>query len=213
MKSATYRFLVDILLWNAANVVSMLIPSALVFFIGKELLGWGPGFLSFYLTATILATLTWGSWAALVWTRSRPLRGAMQATTLFPGAITIGAGTAGLWIGFGAWYLWAGIIGAGLGMIAAALALVRFFRPVNREPSTASYLFGFGVYPVATSAAALGIGALWYNFVTNPATGDWRGLISIATVYVTILAMALISTIVPATFSSGLRKFGSDVLR
>lgn len=213
MKSAASRFIVEILLWNAANVLCLLIPSAVVFLVGKELLGWGPGYMSFYLTSTVLATLTWGSWASLVWTRNRALRGGMQFTTLLPGVLTVGAGGLGLWVGFGAWFIWAGLIAAGVGMLGAALALVRYFRPVNREPSASAYLFGFGVYPLATTAAGLAVGTLWYNFVTNPTSGDWRSIVSVATLYVTVLAMALISTVIPAVFSSGLRKVSGDLIR
>lgn len=211
MRTTLSRFVTEILLWNAANVLCILLPTSAVYFVGRHMLEWGPGFLSFYLTTTVLATLTWGSWAALVWTRSRALRGGMQAMTLLPGVLTMLAGCAGLWVGFGAWWLWAGIIGAGAGTIATAVALVRFFRPLNREPSGSSYLFGFGVYPFVTTALALGVGALWYGFVTGSTFEDWRGLISIATLYVSVLASVLVSTVIPALTSSSLRKVSGDL--
>jgi hypothetical protein len=212
MKSALGKTILELVLWNVSNVLCLLIPSAAVFFIGKNVLHWGPGFLSFYMTATVLATLTWGSWAALVWTRNRALRGGMQATTLLPGIITVVVGGFGFWVGVGAWYLWFGIIGAGVGMTAAAVALVRFFRPVHRDPTTASYAFGLGVYPLITTVLSLGIGSMWYNYITSPVGEDWRKLVSIATVYVTVLALSLVSTVIPAAVSSGLRKVSGDVL-
>jgi hypothetical protein len=213
MKSTIGKTILELVLWNVSNVLCLLIPSAAVFFIGKEFLHWGPGFLSFYMTATVLATLTWGSWAALVWTKNRALRGGMQATTLLPGIITVIAGGFGFWVGFGAWYLWLGMVAAGIGMVAAAVALVRYFRPVTREPGAASYVFGLGVYPLMTTALSLGIGSMWYNYVTSPAGDDWRNLDSIATLYVTVIALALVSTVIPAAVSSGLRKFSADVVR
>lgn len=212
MKSAGTRFVSELLLWNAANVLCIALPTGAVFLVGKNILGWGPGFLSFYVTAAILATLTWGSWSALVWTKNRVLRSGMRAATLIPGLLTMVGGFAGLWVGFGAWYLWAGIIGAGLGTIATAGALAKFFRPVNRTPGASSYLFGFGVYPLITTAAALGVAALWYNFVTSSMLEDWRGLISVATLYVTVLASVLVSTVIPAITSSTLRKVSGDFL-
>lgn len=212
MRSAASRFIAELALWNIANVICIALPTALTFFVGKEILGWGPGYLSFYVTSAVLVTLTWGSWAALVWTKNRGIRGGMRATTVLPGILTMLAGGAGLWAGFGAWYMWAGLIGAGGGMIAAAIGLAKFFQPVRREPSTASYVFGLAVYPLATTAVSLGVAALWYSFVTSPTSGDWRDIVSIATLYTTVIATALISTVIPAIISSGLRKVAADYL-
>ncbi len=212
MKTPATRFILELLLWNVANVLCIAIPTAVTFILGKEFLGWGAGYLSFYVTSAVLVTLTWGSWAGLVWTRNRAIRGGMLATTLIPGLMTIAGGVVGLWVGFGAWFLWAGLIGAGVGMIAAAIGLSRFFRPVHREPKLSSYVFGLAVYPIATTALSLGVAALWYNFVTTPASGDWRDLVSVATLYVTVLASALVSTVIPAVLSSGLRKVSGDFL-
>lgn len=212
MKKPAARFILELFLWNIANVVCIAIPTAATFFIGKEMLGWGPGYLSFYVTSAVLVSLTWGSWAGLVWTRNRAIRGGMLATTLIPGLLTVAGGSVGLWLGFGAWFLWVGLIGAGVGMIAAAIGLARFFRPVHREPKLSSYVFGLAVYPIATTLVSLGVAALWYNFVTSPSSGDWRDIVSIATLYVTVIASALISTVIPAMLSTGLRKVSGDLL-
>ncbi len=212
MKSTAKRLVAEIFLWNTANVLCTLLPTAAVYLIGTVILGWGPGFTSFYVTAALLTTLTWGSWASLVWTSNRGLRGGMLATTLLPGVLTTGAGLAGFWAGFGAWYMWAGIIGAGLGTVAVAVSLTRYFRPLNRVPGRASYLVGFAVYPLVTTAVGLVIATLWYNFVTGALSEDWRGLISIATLYATVIASVLVSTVIPATVSSTLRKISGDLL-
>lgn len=212
MKNPATRFILELFLWNIANVVCIALPTAATFFIGKDVLHWGAGYMSFYVTSAVLVTLTWGSWAGLVWTRNRAIRGGMLATTLIPGLLTIAGGAVGLWTGFGAWFLWLGLIGAGVGTIAAAIGLARFFRPLHREPKLSSYVFGLAVYPLATTVVSLAIGALWYNFVTNPSSGDWRDIVSIATLYVTVIASALISTVIPATLSSALRKVSSDML-
>lgn len=212
MKNHAGRFILELFLWNIANVLCIAIPTIATFFIGKEMLGWGPGYLSFYVTSAVLVTVTWGSWAGLVWTRNRAIRGGMLATTLIPGLLTIIGGVVGLWVGFGAWFLWAGLIASGVGMIAAAVGLSRYFRPVQREPKLSSYVLGLGVYPLITTGVALGVAAMWYNFVTNPTSGDWRDIVSIATLYVTVIASALISTIIPAMISSSLRKVSGDIL-
>ena len=212
MRNPATRFVFELFLWNVANILCVALPTAATYFIGTAILGWGPAYLSFYLTSALLVTLTWGSWAGRVWTRNRAIRAGMLATTLIPGAITMAIGGIGLWVGFGAWYLWAGIIGAGVGTIAAAIGLARYFRPDNVEPRVTQYLLGLFVYPVVTTAAAFAVASLWYNYVTNPASGDWRDIVSIATVYVTVLASVLISTVIPAALSSGLRKLSGDVL-
>lgn len=212
MRNPAARFILELFLWNIANVVCIAIPTGLTYFVGREYLGWGPGAMSFFITSALLVTLTWGSWAGLVWTRNRAIRGGMLATTLIPGLFTVAGGAVGLWVGFGVWYLWAGLIGAGIGTIAAAVGLSRYFRPVHREPKPSSFIFGLLVYPLATTALAFGVGALWYNYVTTPASGDWRDLVNIATLYVTVIASALCSTVIPAVMSSGLRKVAGDLL-
>lgn len=211
MKSTAKRLIFEILLWNVANVICIALPTAATYFIGSSL-GWGPGYLSFFVPLAILSTVTWGSWAALVWTKNRGLRSGMKATILLPGLLTLLAGGAGLWVGFGAWWWYAGIIGAGVGQMAAGIGLARFFRPVRRKPAPANYFFGLLVYPLATTALALGVAAMWYTFVTSPSSGDWRDIISVATLYVSVLASALITTVIPSLMSSSLRKVATDYL-
>lgn len=216
MKSRFTRFVSELVLWNVANVVCMVLPAAVTYYIGTNVLEWstitGAARLSFLVTLALLVSVTWGSWAGLVWTRNRAIRVGMRAMTLFPGAMMMVGGGIGLWVGFGAWYIWGGLLAAGAGMGVVSTALSRYFRPASREPKLSSYLLGLALYPTVATAISLAIGAAWYNFVTNPASGDWREMFSIATLYTSVLAAALTTTIIPAVLSSTFRRVSLDIL-
>lgn len=211
MKTGISNFVGELALWVVANTLCVVAATTAVFFVGTGLLGWGPGMLSFYLTATALVTLTWGSWGALIWTRNPALRTSMQLTTLLPGVLVFALGLFGLYVGVGAWYVWGGLLASSLGMVAASVGLNRAFATAGRPRRGIALGIGLGAYPLATTAFGLGAGALWYGYVTNPHSGDWRSLISIATLMVTVMAIALISTVIPAAVSSIFRRAGIEL--
>ncbi len=206
MKVPALRFLFEIFAWIVANVLCVVVATGAVAFLGKEFLGWGPARLSFYVTAMALASLTWGSWAALIWTKSRPLRAGMRGSTITPGIITIAIGGFGAYVGVGALPLWIGVMISGLAMIVVSTGLsktVGMQASPNRWVGLAVGGLGF---PLLTTAVAVGAGGMWYNFVNASFQDDFRSLASVATVMVTILAMALISTVIPSIVSSTLQR-------
>ena len=196
------RTLLEIPLWILANIICSAIPTAAVYHFGTTVLGWSQVQTGFYMSAMLLVTMTWGSWAALVWSRSRAIRIGLRASTVLPGLITFGIGLAGLWTGFGALYAWAIIMAAGLGTSVAAVALSKSLgvRPSKIGPS--NMLAGLLAFPVVTTIISGLIGSVWYRFVTHPADGNWRSLVSFGAVMVTVLAIALISTVIPSVTSS-----------
>lgn len=211
MKTTISTFVGELALWIVANTLCVVVPTAAVFFAGTHLLGWGPGHLSFYLTATALVTLTWGSWGALIWTRNPALRTSMRLTTLLPGVLVFALGLFGLYVGVGAWYIWGGLIASSLGMVASSAGLNRVFATGGNPRRSLSLGLGLGVYPLATTTFGMAAGALWYIYVTNPHSGDWRSLISIATLLITVMAIALISTVIPAAVSAIFRRAGVEL--
>lgn len=211
MSRSVSKFAGELALWVVANTLCVLVPTAVVFFVGTTILGWGPGYLSFYLPATALLALTWGSWGALIWTHNPALRTSMQLTTLLPGVLVFGLGLFGLYVGVGAWYVWAGLMASSFGMVAASVGLNRVFGTQGHPPRGLSLGLGLGIYPLATTAFGLGAGSLWYSYVTSPHGGDWRSLISVATLMITIMAIALISTVIPAAVSSIFRRAGIEL--
>ncbi len=191
----------ELIAWIFANTLCVVAAVLAVAGIG-ELAGWSPGLKTFYISAIAVASLTWGSWAALVWTRTRPVRVWMRFSTAIPGAITLAIGGLGAYVGVGALFAWVSIMLAGIGMIVAALILARRFGAEAASDPRRGLAFGLGLFPPIAVGLSLVTGSLWYQFVNNPMSGDWRGLLSFATVIVSILAMALISTVIPAIASS-----------
>lgn len=191
----------ELIAWIFANVICVVAAVTAVFVIG-EFAGWGQGLKTFYVSAIAVASLTWGSWAALVWTRTRPIRVWMRFSTAIPGAITLAIGGLGAYVGVGALFAWIAIMLAGIGMMAAALILARRFGAQAASDPKRGLAIGLGLFPPIAVALSLVTGSLWYQFINNPMAGDWRSLLSIATVVVSILAMALISTVIPAVASS-----------
>lgn len=188
-------------LWGLANIICMILPLALVFFVGSEVVKWSPWRLSLYLTLTAIVSSTWGSWATLVWTRTRALRAVQQAMTTLPGLATIGGAVALFYLLPSKWLVAVMFGMAGLGMIAASFFLTGGIFTKNQNPGRLQYLAGLVVYPLATTTAGGLVASVWYTMLNRPASGGWRDLISVATLMMTVMAVALISTIVPAAIS------------
>lgn len=217
MKNPISRFLSELVLWNISNVLCIALPTFAAYHVmamswaefGVMLSSWQ---LSVVPAVVVVLTLTWGSWAALVWTRHRVIRLGMRVTTMFPGMLMIAGGALGLWSGFFAWFFWAGLIAAGIATIFLATAMARYFRPTNRVPQLSSYVLGFTLYPVAATALSMLVGAAWLHFFREAVANDWRDLFSIGMLYVSVIASALVTTLIPALLSSALRRFSCDVL-
>ncbi len=202
MGSNFMRTLIEIPLWILANILCSIIPTAIAFQFGTQVLGWSPAQSAFYLSAMVLATMTWGSWAALIWSRSRAVRIGLRASTVLPGVVTSAIGVLGLWTGFGAVFAWAVMIAAGIGTSVAAVLLSKRLGVRPTTFAAKNVVAGLVAFPFVTTMIAGVIGGVWYHYITHPADGNWRSLAGFGTVMVTVMAVALISTVIPAVTSS-----------
>ena len=242
MKSQVARVAGEASLWGAANVASIgcAVGGA---WLGASALGYSAPTVVFFATLAACASSTWGSWAALSWTRTRWLWLFALGATVVPGLATLALGALAFYLGATAWYLALLFCGAGVGMIAASIALTgRLFACSNRAPDWRTYAASFVAFPIATTALAGAVGALWFGFVSgwgadalwswrsafHAITGAgyvgapsacsgafalWRGVISLNNVAITTLAIALTTTVVPAAVSRGVREFGDSIAR
>lgn len=191
------RLLTEIIAWIAANVVCSVAAVSAVFGI-CTVLGFSQVRAGSFILLMAIVSLTWGSWAALTWTRSKPLRVWMRISTALPGLITLGVGGLGAYVNIGALPAWIAIMLAGVGMMVVALILARQIGSGAIAQSRSGIAVSAFTFPIVSVALALGVGALWYQFVTGLGSADWRALFGVASILVTTLAMALASTIVPA---------------
>lgn len=189
-------------LWVVANIVCSALPTVAIHTYGKEILGWSHIQTGIYTWAMLLVTMTWGSWAALIWSRSRAVRVGLRASTVLPGVATSLIGVAGLWSGFGPIYAWAVIIASGLGTSVAAVTLSKAFGVRPQTLSATNVVAGIVGFPFITTLFSGLIGSVWYHFVADPAHGNWRSLVSFSAVMVTVMAFAMMSTVLPAVTSS-----------
>lgn len=194
-------FLGEWILWLVANAVCLILPLGTLYLVGHELLHWSPWRLSMYLGVAAALTSTWGSWATLVWTRSRPLRALQQATTTIPSLLLIISGVALFSTWPARWLVALVLVLAGVGNFIAAIVLAGGILSKNQAPSRVQYLLGAVVFPIATTAASGLIASLWYMFAANVAANGWRDLFSVASLMSAVMAGALISTMIPAAMS------------
>ncbi len=169
--------------------------------VGHEFLGWNPFKLSVMMTLALILTATWGSWATLVWTRSRFLRTLQQAMTIIPGLMLVLAGGALFYLGIGAWYLSFIMMFAGAGMSISSVGLSGGFMTQNKEPSKLQYLLGVGLFPLMSLALASIVTFVWLSFVPSPFLTSLKSFFSVGTMMTFIMASTLISTVIPALCS------------
>lgn len=217
MKTNFFRVLGEIILWVVANVVSVAVPTFLAFFLATEVFDISPALhpklVWLYVIPFALATLTWGSWAALTWTRTRALRVGMRASASLPGLLLAGFGVFFMKSGFG---LIPGIamVGAGFGGVILSTFLSKTFGVKATGNTGVGLIAGLGVFPVIATIMAAGVGSLWIQLVVRsaelylntscfvPMSHAIERFVSIPTVMITILTWTLISTVVPALASS-----------
>lgn len=200
MGSRVKRTLSEGALWMGANVVSTAV-ALLLTYLGVQFIGGGGVVVASALTVTGVISLTWGSWISLSWTRTVGLRAAMKGITLVPGMLLLAAAGAGFYIGLGSLLAWIALLASAIGTLAVTTLLWRYMPRASAQRSTQNLALGFVLYPLATTLGSGAIGWLWLWFVTDSIHTDWRALLSFATVMVTILAVELASTIIPAAFS------------
>ena len=211
---AALRIVSEILLWIVANVVCVVIPTYLGWFVATEVLHLGRVTGTIYVTGLALATLTWGSWAALTWTQTRFLRVAMRGSTVIPGLILTALGIMVAKSGLG---LLPGvlIVAAGFGGIVVANVLSKTLGASAAKHTGIGIAVGLVGFPIIASLMAIGVGTLWVQFVvehvnefsgclaySRPLDLEIARLISLPKVMVTVLSWTIVSAIVPAIASS-----------
>lgn len=215
MKRNVLRFLGESTLWSVANALCMALPLLAVYLVGTMVLGWSPWRLSMFMGLTAALTATWGSWATLIWTRNRFLRSLQQGITTLPGITLFSLGAALFYVGIGKWYLSLLLVAGGLGLIATAVMLAGGFFSKNETPSRLQYLFGLLVFPVATTGVAGLVASLWFSFLSSAAFGsiELRLPFNIGAVMSSIMAAALLSTLVPAAMSRACQLWSASIDR
>lgn len=187
-------------LWMAANVVCTA-AALLTTYVAVQFLAGGGAVLASFLAVAGAVSLTWGSWISLSWTQSIPLRAAMKGITLVPGLLLLTAAGTGLYIGLGSLLAWLALVGSAIGTLAVSVLLWQYIPRATAQKSTSNLLVGLLAYPFATATTSSVVGWLWLWFLTDTIYTDWRALLSFATIMVTILAVELASTVLPAAFS------------
>jgi len=192
-------------LWTLANVISVSVAALLTYLTCKNILGWSAPKTASALSFSLLISLTWGTWASLVWTKTKALRRIQEVVILIPGVALILVGGFGFYVGIGTRLLWMVWILAGAGVISIPLILLK----LNHNKigiHTFSLPLGLLVYPLLTAIASMFVWGLWYGYIMNRLPVDWRSLISIATVFVSVISVALTTTIIPSLISTSLRR-------
>lgn len=200
MGSRIKRIAKESALWMTANVVCTAAALVSTYF-ALQLTSGGGALLASFLAVAGAVSLTWGSWISLSWTRSISLRAAMKGVTLVPGLLLLTAAGTGLYVGLGSLFAWLALVGSAVGTLAITVLLWRYVPRASAERSKSTVAFGLVAYPFATSFGSAIVGWLWLWFLTDTIYTDWRGLLSFATLMVTILAVELATTVLPAALS------------
>ncbi len=194
--------LVELGLWGLINVASIGLAVLTTWVVCTNLLGWSPWRVAPLAYAAGVVSLTWGSWASLIWTRTRALRVVQQLMTMLPALATLAGAGALLYLSPGKWLVAAAFGGAGLGMLAASMVLHGGVFKKNAAPSRAQLAIGMAIFPALTTVVAGGVVALWFLLMGHLQDGSgWRAMISTAAVMGTTGAWALSSTVLPAATS------------
>jgi len=200
MGSRIERAVKESALWIAANIVCTTAALSVIYF-AAQLAPGGGALLATFLAVAGGVSLTWGSWISLSWTRSIPLRAAMKGVTLVPGLVLLTAAATGLYIGIGSLFAWLALVGSAAGTLAVSVLLWRSVPRASAKTSRSNVALGLLAYPFAAAGGSTVVGWLWLWFVTDTIYTDWRGLLSSATVMITILAVELTTTVLPAALS------------
>lgn len=206
----------ELLLWGLASVLSCCAAVGGAY-AASTLGGWRLSLEGFAVAAALILSLTWGSWASLVWTENRAVRLAMKCVTLIPSLLLLGAGVVGFYMVPGRWFIWAGLFAMSAATLTSAVTLSsdRIMR-MRYAPGSTKYLFGFFVFPVLTTIAAAGVAYLAINFVTADfisycRPSSWRSLFRLSTFMVTMMSTVLITTFLPAAISRGCRNIAAKI--
>ncbi len=206
----------ELLLWGLASVLSCCAAVGGAY-AASALGGWRLSLESFAVFAAVILSLTWGTWASLVWTDNRAVRLAMKCVTLTPSLLMLAAGVVGFYVIPGRWFVWSGLFVMSAATLTAAITLSsdRIMR-MKYSPGSTKYLFGFFVFPLITTLAAAGVAYVAVNFVTQDFDSlwhpsSWRSLFKLSTFMITMMSTVLITTFLPAAISRSCRNFAAKI--
>ena len=194
-------FVGELGLWGAANVLCVGLALAILYGVGHVMLGWGAFKLSLLMALGAILTATWGSWATLVWTRSRGLRAVQQAMTLVPGVALVALGGAAFYFGLAGWPLALALGGAGVGLGATSVTLAGGVLTQNVQPSRLQHLLGLTLFPLMATALSGVVMFIWMSFLPSPIWSGLKGMFTLSAMMTFVMASALISTVIPALCS------------
>jgi hypothetical protein len=187
-------------LWVGANALTTGVAILVAGALSPAACGGGPMCMSLFLLAAI-CSISWGSWISLTFAQSRGLRIGMKAVTLVPGLLLLGFGALGVYTRLGSMFFWIALVLSAVGTLATAVLLWREHPREAASLSTTRLANGFLVYPFLTVLASTAVVSLWWWYLSQPMEADWRNLFQISTVLITVLAIELCTTVVPAGIS------------
>ncbi len=197
-------FVGEMALWLLAGIFLSLLSLAATSS-GKLLFGWTEA--QWIITSAIVGalSLTWGSWAALLWTRSRTLKTLMLTMALLPGLLMVAGGLwAFLALPENRWiWRWGWLIIAGHGLGAVAITLMVAGRrvlagsgPLTIRPRQLAV--GWTVYPLLVVAASVAVLVVAIALMPDLWQCGTSFAETLARWTVPAQAMVLLSTAVPA---------------
>lgn len=192
------------MLWILAGVFMTILAVAATS-AAKLLLGWSE---AEWIAASIITgalSLTWGSWAALLWTRSRTLKTLMLTAALIPGLLMVALG---VWAFFALpenrWiWRWGWLIVAGHGLGAVAITLmIAGRRVINAGESLAlrskKMVAGWTLYPLVVVGASMAVFVAAVSLMPGVFCEVEGFTETLARWTVPSQAMILLSTVIPA---------------
>lgn len=197
-------FVGEMALWLLAGIFLSLLSLAATSS-GKLLFGWSE---AEWIATSVIAgalSLTWGSWAALLWTRRRTLKTLMLTLILIPGLLMVAGG---LWafiaLPENRWiWRWGWLIIAAHGVGAVAIALMVAGRKLVAdaealEMRSRQLAVGWTLYPIVVVAASLAVLVVAMALMPDVFEGGMTLAETLARWTVPAQAMVLLSTAVPA---------------
>lgn len=195
----------ELALWALASLfmtaMAVMAAGSVKFLVGWDETRWVAGSL-----AVGALSLTWGSWAALLWTRNRVLKTLMVAVGVIPGiAMLIAGGWALLTLPENPLlWKWGPAVVAAHGIGALALTIYVYTRGlvgrrVGVEIRSRRLAMGWTLFPMVVVAGSIGVIAAMIAFLPDVACGGDTLVESLARWTVVSQAVVLLTTGLPAT--------------
>lgn len=194
------RLLGESALWIGANVLTTGAAILVAGTLSPAACGGATLCFGLFLLAAV-CSISWGSWISLTFARSRGLRIGMKAVTLIPGLLLLGFGTFGMYTRLGSMFFWIALVLSAIGTLVTAVLLWREHPRQAASLGTTRLANGFLVYPFLTVTGSTAVISLWWWYLSQPMQADWRNLFQISTVLITVLAIELCTTVIPAGVS------------